>query len=41
MQVQAGDNQLPTSFGSEQAKGLYLLSAELDGQVLHTRLVRE
>lgn len=41
MQVQAGDNQLPTSFTSEQAKGLYLLSTELDGQVLHTRLVRE
>ncbi|MVN75663.1 T9SS type A sorting domain-containing protein [Hymenobacter sp. HMF4947] len=41
VQVQAGDNQLPASFGLTQPSGMYLLSAELDGQVLRTRLVRE
>jgi hypothetical protein len=41
VQLQAGDNQLPASFGLAQASGMYLVSAELDGLVLRTRLVRE
>ena len=41
VQLQAGENQLPTAFGPDQASGVYLLSTVLDGQTIRTRLVRE
>ena len=41
VQLQAGDNQLPATFGPASASGVYLLSTVLDGQVVRTRLVRE
>lgn len=41
VQLQAGDNELPGAFGPDMANGVYLLSTVLDGQVVHSRLVRE
>ncbi|UOQ54116.1 T9SS type A sorting domain-containing protein [Hymenobacter cellulosivorans] len=39
--LQAGENQLPTTFDASQPVGVYLLTAIIDGQVLRARLVRE